>query len=201
MAVKKGITSPSRGLSQHRSHTQDVRRGKKKKCLSCSLPRYSLFSTSGFKQPTRGSSPQPPTEPSPSAPESVSPLFDETQNYSSPCKVTSSQHAKCRWGEKERRERRTAERMREERYSTHRRPSGEKHAQLGALTGSQLRRLASKKQETLGGGVKASEEEMVLILPMMGASRKMSDRRLFTGSYGESSRKSLPVRRTDRCYR
>lgn len=35
--------------------------------------------------------------------------------------------------------------MREERYSTHRRPSGEKHAQLGALTGSQLRRLASKK--------------------------------------------------------
>lgn len=153
--MKKGITSPSRGLSQHRSHTQDVRRGKKKKCLSCSLPRYSLFSTSGFKQPTRGSSPQPPTAPSPSAPESVSPLFDETQNYSSPCKVTSSQHAKCRWGEKERRERRTAERMREERYSTHRRPSGEKHAQLGALTGSQLRRLASKKQETLGGGVKA----------------------------------------------
>lgn len=31
VAVKKGITSPSRGLSQHRSHTQDVRRGKKKK--------------------------------------------------------------------------------------------------------------------------------------------------------------------------
>lgn len=37
-------------------------------------------------------------------------------------------------------------------------------------------------------------------LPMMGASRKMSDRRLFTGSYGESSKKSLPVRKINRFY-
>lgn len=28
---------------------------------------------------------------------------------------------------------------------------------------------------------------------MMGASREMSERRLFTGSYGESSKKSLPA--------
>lgn len=103
-------------------------------------------------------------ESSPSATESISPLFDETQNYSSPCKVTSSQHAKCCWGENERRERQIAERMREDKYSTHRRPSGGWEACTAwSLTESQLRRLTSetvkKKEKTLGGGVEASTEE------------------------------------------
>lgn len=143
-------------------------------------------------------------ESSPSATESISPLFDETQNYSSPCKVTSSQHAKCCWGENERRERQIAERMREDKYSTHRRPSGGWEACTAwSLTESQLRRLTSetvkKKKRHLEEEWKPPQKRDFLILPMMGASRKMSDRRLFTGSYGESSRKSLPVRRTDRC--
>lgn len=48
VAAKKGITSPSRGLSQHHFHTQFWT----EKCLSCSQS-YSLifFSTSGIKQP------------------------------------------------------------------------------------------------------------------------------------------------------
>lgn len=46
---------------------------------------------------------------------------------------------------------------------------------------------------------KSPQGRVFSFLPMMGARRKMSERRLFTGSYGESSKKSLPVRKRSRC--
>lgn len=99
VTVKKGITSPSRGSSQHRSQTQM----RAENCLSCSstllteLLTHSLFNK-WIQTATRESSPKPQwNTPATTEPSfciwSIYPLLDETQNYSSPCKVTSSWHA------------------------------------------------------------------------------------------------------------
>lgn len=95
VAAKKGITSPSRGWSQHLSHTQ---LWTEKKCLSCSSKLLTHFSTSGFKQPQQEAARKNAVKYTSNSREALQhrkiyPLLNETQNYSSPCKVTSSQHA------------------------------------------------------------------------------------------------------------
>lgn len=65
-----------------------------------------------------------------------------------------------------------------------------KHATASGVN----RRLPRERrgEERAGRAENKEKRRRSSVLPMMGASRKMSDRRLLTGSYGESSRKSLP---------
>lgn len=128
VSVKKGITSPSRGFSQHCSHTYTHTHISEQKNACHALPRYSqsrsLFSTSGFKQPQQ----DPVHNHSESHQQQLSPPFTaETFIHCLMRLRTIAPHARslpasmqyC-WGENEGRERQIAERMREDKYLTHR---------------------------------------------------------------------------------
>lgn len=104
--------------------------------------------------------------------------FGRTWNYSSSCKHATKAVDRT-VGEKDRKQRgwRSIHAERAE-------PS------VGCMLGLEVHQNLS---ETKHRGWQ--ERIQILDLPMMGASREMSERRLFTGSYGESSKKSLPVRK------
>lgn len=104
------------------------------------------------------------------------PMSAATQNYISSCKHATIAGVRTS-GEKGKR----VERMRDNKYMMNRQASVGT-CTVWRLTISQLRQVKQRGSPIT-----------IPVLPMMGASRKMSERRRFTGSYGESSKKSLPV--------